>query len=227
MSPLSLASKIAPGAVGLLAGWMLGPKLRAYFDAHVLPDEDEPAKAPKKKKGGMGGGVRSSSPSGLKTLTQAERDAAYGPVTWTEIPGISPEHQVKLNPEALANFVTVMTPLLAPIGVKSVTLHRKVVGPFQTLLQAWKDEGVLGDVLTFAGGANPRLVEGTTTLSNHAYGSAFDINAQWNGRGTTGAEPGTKGSIHRLLPAAERLGWFNGLYFSTTPDPMHFELVKA
>ena len=44
--------------------------------------------------------------------------------------------------------------------------------------------GLLDRILSFGGGFEPCFVRGsTTTLSNHSFGSAFDINVAWNEKG--------------------------------------------
>lgn len=104
-----------------------------------------------------------------------------------------------------------------------VALHAKVAEPMRQLWQAWEDEGLLPLVLTWAGMWVPRFVRGSrTTLSNHAYGSAFDINAPWNGLRRMPALYGKKGSVRALVPIANELGWFWGGHF-TRRDGMHFE----
>ncbi|MBS45974.1 MAG: hypothetical protein CMH83_22930 [Nocardioides sp.] len=69
----------------------------------------------------------------------------------------------------------------------------------------------------YAGCYYPRFIAGTTTLSNHSFGLAFDINVPGNGRGTVG-------EIDRKVVAIFKkwgFGW--GGDWSYT-DPMHFEL---
>lgn len=64
-------------------------------------------------------------------------------------------------------------------------------------------------VLTYAGSFDPRFIRGsTTTLSNHAFGSAFDINAEWNPLGHTPAPKGTEGSVRELVPIAHEYGFY-------------------
>jgi hypothetical protein len=204
---LQLATAAAGAA---FTGWLLSPHVRAWIASPTEPKHDAMTDFPM-----------------LRPLTPSEKASAFGAPSWTPIPGTPPDQAVALDPAWSANLVTVVTPLLVPIGTKRVTLHKKVVDPFLALLQAWKDEGVLDDVLSFDGAFNPRLVRGGNTLSNHALGTAFDVNARWNPLGTQGAAPGEKGSVDRLIPIAARLGWFNGRYYKTRPDPMHFEFVTS
>jgi hypothetical protein len=65
----------------------------------------------------------------------------------------------------------------------------------------------------------PRFIAGTTTLSNHAFGLAFDLNVPENQRGTVGR-------INRQVVAVfERWGFTWGGTWHYT-DPMHFELNR-
>jgi D-alanyl-D-alanine carboxypeptidase len=65
----------------------------------------------------------------------------------------------------------------------------------------------------------PRFIAGTTTLSNHAFGLAFDVNVPENQRGTVGR-------INRQVVAIfEKWGFTWGGVWHWT-DPMHFELNR-
>jgi hypothetical protein len=65
----------------------------------------------------------------------------------------------------------------------------------------------------------PRFIAGTTTLSNHAFGLAFDLNVPENQRGTVG-------QMNRQVVAIfEKWGFtWGGVWHYT--DPMHFELNR-
>jgi hypothetical protein len=82
------------------------------------------------------------------------------------------------------------------------------------------------------GGYNCRLIAGSTSWSVHSWGAAIDTNWErnprgqrhWNGRGSDGED------YYRYLPDVWRgafpgHGFYWGLNFSTTPDPMHFQYV--
>ena len=66
----------------------------------------------------------------------------------------------------------------------------------------------------------PRFIAGTTTLSNHAFGLAFDLNVPENQRGTASA-----GSTARSSRSSQRWGFTWGGTWNWT-DPMHFELNR-
>ena len=85
---------------------------------------------------------------------------------------------------------------------------------------------LLGLVLTWAGSWVPRYIRGSRSrLSNHAWGTAFDINVPWNGLRRTPAFKGQKGSVRELVLIAAKLGFYWGGWF-TRKDGMHFEVSK-
>jgi hypothetical protein len=65
----------------------------------------------------------------------------------------------------------------------------------------------------------PRFIAGTTTLSNHAFGLAFDLNVPENQRGTVGQMD------RQVVAIFEKWGFtWGGVWHYT--DPMHFELNR-
>jgi len=141
------------------------------------------------------------------------------------------------NPEAIVitdgwdktNIVRAEIPQLVGIqgfAGRHASLHVKCADQIKAFFQAVQDEGLLGHVLTWGGSWAPRFVRGSRTyLSNHAYGTAFDINVPWNGLGVTPALKGRRGSVRELVPIAYRFGLYWGGHF-TRQDGMHFEVAK-
>jgi hypothetical protein len=66
-----------------------------------------------------------------------------------------------------------------------------------------------------------------SSLSNHAFGTAFDINADENQLGSQPALPSEPGCVFELVPIAHKFGFYWGGHF-TPPrrDGMHFEIAK-
>lgn len=129
------------------------------------------------------------------------------------------------------NIVRVEIPQLRSVaGAPSsgtVRFHRKAADQLRALWRAWEEAGLLPLVLTWEGSFVPRFVRGSTkVLSNHCYGSAFDINAGWNALGTRPALVGQKGSVRELVPLANEHGFFWGGHFNGRPDGMHFEVAQ-
>ena len=106
-----------------------------------------------------------------------------------------------------------------------VRFHKLAAAQLQALWKEWEDAGLLHLVKTWAGSFVPRFVRGSrSTLSNHAFGTAFDINAAWNGLGRVPAKAGTTGSVRELVAIAHKHGFYWGGHFSR-PDGMHFEVA--
>lgn len=114
----------------------------------------------------------------------------------------------------------------APAGGK-LRLHERAVEPFRKFFAAVDAAGLRDRLLSFGGAWTPRLVRGSrTSLSNHAYGAAIDLNVPWNGLGVMPAYKGKKGSVRELVPIANEFGIYWGGHFSRRADGMHFELAS-
>jgi hypothetical protein len=129
------------------------------------------------------------------------------------------------------NIIQVEIPQLKGIeGAPSngkISFHKLGATQLKNLWQAWEDEGLIHLVKSWAGSWNPRFVRGSRTyLSNHAYGTAFDINAPWNWLGQVPALKGKEGSVRELVPLANQHGFYWGGFFDSRKDGMHFELAK-
>jgi hypothetical protein len=118
-------------------------------------------------------------------------------------------------------------------------VHTKVAPHLTALFDAWAQADLMHLFLTWAGAYSPRYIrdgspgEGAHglkrsrdvgNLSNHAFGSAFDVNAAWNPFKAPSAEPGKTGCVFELVKIANDLGWFWGGHFSGE-DGMHFEFA--
>lgn len=175
--------------------------------------------------------------------TNAERARVFGSFAFVPAPRPGSPESIRITDEwPEENMITVTVPQLAKIpgivhrgrrvgaGPSSgrVQCHRLVAEQLKNLWQAWEDDGLLDRILTWAGLWNPRFIRGGhSILSNHAFGSAFDINAPWNALGATPAALGERGSVVELVAAAHRFGFYWGGHFSSRPDGMHFEAAKG
>ena len=161
-------------------------------------------------------------------LSDADRERVFGVFKWTPAPQPNEPGAIRILGEwVVENITTITIPQLAGIsGTGRVTCHRKAAPTFLRFFAAVEAAGLLSQVLTFDGCWNPRRVRGGESLSNHAWGVDFDINARWNMRGTRGAPKGERGSVVELVPIAVAcgLGWGGNW---TTPDPMHFGALRA
>lgn len=166
-------------------------------------------------------------------ISVVDREKLFGKFAYVATPTTG-------NPEAIRitdgwageNIVGVTVPQLkgvsgAPSSLK-VSFHKKGAGQLVALFAAWEAAGLRDRVLTWAGSWNPRFVRGSrTNLSNHAWGTAFDINVAWNMLGTVPALKGKRGSVRELVQIADQHGFYWGGWFKGRQDGMHFELFQA
>jgi hypothetical protein len=103
----------------------------------------------------------------------------------------------------------------------SVTCNRLMMPQLRAALEEISSSGLADKIHPdeYAGCYYPRFIAGTTTLSNHSFGLALDLNVPGNQRGTAGEIDRTVVSIFK------KWGFAWGGDWSYT-DPMHFEMAK-
>lgn len=121
------------------------------------------------------------------------------------------------------HIVRVRPPQLERFG-KGIWLHKEVTDRFYALISVWEVAGLLHLIQTWNGSYVARRIRGRRSLSSHAWGTAFDINARWNPIGKPPALIGEPGQVRDLALSAAEIGWFWGGWF-TRRDGMHFEAV--
>ncbi len=108
----------------------------------------------------------------------------------------------------------------------SIQFHKKGADQLKGVWNAWEAAGLLDRVKSYEGGYVARFVRGKIgVLSNHAYGSAFDINASTNPLGARPPLLGQPGCVRELVQIANEWGFFWGGHFKDRPDGMHFEIA--
>jgi len=128
------------------------------------------------------------------------------------------------------NIVTVEIPQLAGVfGAPAngkIQFHQKGVDQLKGLFTEIERQGLKDLIISFAGSFYPRMVRGSKTdLSNHSWGTAFDINAPENWLNQQPAPVGKKGSLLKLVPIANSFGFYWGGHYRRRLDGMHFELA--
>lgn len=122
-----------------------------------------------------------------------------------------------------------------------VRCHARAAPVLTALFQKWERDDLLHLVISYEGCFVPRYKRdqappGTgghglkqskdvKELSNHSFGSAFDINFTDNQLRHVPAFCGRRGSTRELVASANALGVFWGGHFGTQ-DGMHFEISK-
>ncbi len=119
-----------------------------------------------------------------------------------------------------ANIRTEQVPILG-----SVTCHKVMLPQLRAALTEVQKNGLADKIHPgeYAGCYYPRFIAGSTSLSNHSFGIALDMNVPGNQRGTSGEMD------RGVVAIFKRWGFGWGGDWNYT-DPMHFEMnaiVKA
>lgn len=161
-------------------------------------------------------------------VSNSDRAVLFGTIKYKSKPLPNNSENIEItNNWDRENIVKVMVPQLIPFkGTATVYFHKKAADQLVKLFKEWETAGLLHKVLTWDGAYNPRFVRGSkTVLSNHAFGTAFDINYSWNKLGAVPALVGQKGCVRELVKIANSNGFYWGGHF-TRKDGMHFEVAK-
>jgi len=156
------------------------------------------------------------------------RERALGHIDWVRTTG----DNIRITNDFANNIIVVNVPQLAKVagGPKdgNVRFHRVAAEQLKRLWAAWEAAGLLPKVLGFAGTFVARTIRNNPkALSNHAYGTAFDINVPWNGLMKVAALVGQQGCVRELVPLANAHGFYWGGHWNYdgkgASDGMHFE----
>ena len=164
-------------------------------------------------------------------LNYADREKMFGKFSYVSSPVFSNPEAITITSNWINNISQTHVPQLSGIPGASraatIPLHVDVAPQVIKLFQTWQDEGLMYLVLSWGGSWVPRFIRGSrTVLSNHAWGTAFDINVNWNPLGAVPALKGETGSVRELVEIAYDHGMYWGGWFSKRPDGMHFEAYK-
>lgn len=136
----------------------------------------------------------------------AGRQAIFGPLKFVPKPGgdFGKESIRITNDFEQSKIISVSVPEL--IGIKGAgnkgkaRFHTLGAAQLQGLWAAWGRKGLLKSILRWDGSFAPRFIRcSTSSLSNHAFGTAFDFNADENPLGAQPARFGANCAQVRLL----------------------------
>jgi hypothetical protein len=141
-------------------------------------------------------------------LTFDQRVKLFGAVTFTRDPQPGNPEAVHINGPWSANLVVVEVPQLQKLGLgQHMRFHKAVAAQFVGMWSDWEAAGLIDRVKSFDGSFAPRFkrfngslqerlaaasVATARNLSNHAFGTAMDINASTN---PLGREPAALGTV--------------------------------
>jgi peptidoglycan hydrolase-like protein with peptidoglycan-binding domain len=170
----------------------------------------------------------------LKALSESSRKRLFGEFLFRPAPTPQSPEAIEILDGWEAQNIQLVTitelkgvPTFGQPNSGRTRFHNKAADQLQALWAAWAKAGLARRILTYDGSFAARFVRGSReTLSNHAFGSAFDVNAQWNGLGRIPALEGSNGSVRELVEIANNHGFFWGGHFKGRPDGMHFEVAR-
>ncbi len=172
-------------------------------------------------------------------ITAAQRQALFGAYEFVPDPSRDRDGIRILGTWEQDNIVTVQIPQLVGRAIRgapangAVRWHRLAVNQLLRLWKAWEEAGLLDRVIIWNGSYSPRFIRGrkddtANSLSNHAFGTAFDINydpaTNLNGLNAIPALVGQRGSVRELAAIARHFGFYWGGHFPRL-DGMHFEVA--
>jgi len=168
----------------------------------------------------------------VKSLAYQDRSKLFGNFSFIASPTAANPEAIKITDDwSKRNISTVELKQLAGLrGAPSsckIQVHKKIEKQIIHLFEEWESACLTQHIKSWGGSWVPRFIRGSrTVLSNHAWGTAFDINVQWNMLGTVPALKGKEGSVRELVETAFRHGFYWGGWFPNRPDGMHFEAYK-
>lgn len=168
----------------------------------------------------------------VKSLAYQDRSKLFGNFSFIASPTESNPEAIKITDDwSKSSITTVELKQLAGLrGAPSnckIQVHKKIEKQIINLFGEWESACLTQHIKTWGGSWVPRFIRGSRTiLSNHAWGTAFDINVQWNMLGTVPALKGKEGSVRELVEMAYNHGFYWGGWFPNRPDGMHFEAYK-
>lgn len=165
-------------------------------------------------------------------LMVSERVRMFGRFSFEPAPTKNNPEGIKLTDDwSKKNITSIQVASLSGLPGSSangtVHIHQAVSKQFLQMFDDWTSAGLSEKILTWGGMWVPRFIRGSrTSLSNHSWGTAFDINVAWNGLGIRPALKDEKGSVRELVDIAYKNGFYWGGWFPSRPDGMHFEAYK-
>jgi hypothetical protein len=170
-------------------------------------------------------------PLGLKNMTAQERIKTFGAFEFESRPTTANPEAIRITDnwvtENIASFDCSQLKKVIKNEHAFVSLNKAVVPNFNKFFEKLEELNLLDRVHSWGGAFVPRFIRGSrSTLSNHSWGTAFDINVQWNMLGSRPALVGMQGSVRELVLIATDCGWYWGGWFEGRPDGMHFEIAK-
>lgn len=164
-------------------------------------------------------------------LKGIQKEQLFGKIEYVAKPTAKNLEAIKItNNFEKDNIIMVVVPQLKKVcGGKyyRMRIHKSIKYQMLQMWKEWEKEGLLDFINSYGGTYIARFIRGSRThLSNHAYGTAMDINMKYNRLGATPALVGKKGSVRLLIMIANKWGFYWGGHYKSRKDGMHLEAYK-
>jgi hypothetical protein len=158
----------------------------------------------------------------LRPLNYQERDKLFGRIVWKPAATKkNPERIIVTNNWNAKHLEKRNIPQLKRLAKMkpqggfpksgNVFVNKVICDSIVELFGAIDEAGKLPQLISYGGLFAQRLCRGSeTTLSNHAYATAVDLNVWWNMIGKRPALMGMKGCLREIVPIMAELGWWWG-----------------
>lgn len=166
-------------------------------------------------------------PRPLRAMSEATKDRVFGKFRYEAAPTEDNPEAIRILGDWKKEHIVMVTLDKAHGQTERMPVHKVIAQQLMAAVAEIKRLGLIDRIRDYNGAMVERFVRGSTkTLSNHARGTAIDINKDWNKLGRVPAPIGAEGSVLELVPVFNRHGFAWGGHFDRI-DPMHFEVAEV
>jgi len=164
----------------------------------------------------------------FQALSSSDRVKLFGKFKYIASPTDDSPESIKITDNwASENIISVNIPQLSHLNHSHVQFHKLCSGQLQAFFEELETNNLLDKIITWNGSWVPRFKRGSRIdLSNHSWGTAFDINVKWNMLGQIPALMDKEGCVREIVEIANKHGFYWGGHFISRKDGMHFEIAK-
>lgn len=208
-------------ADGVVGSQTYGKALMLGFDVTIIEEDEKYFKF---------SSAYPNKPNFKPLRNNKQREELFGKFEFITTPTSRNPEKIKITDGwNLQNIVKVDLPTLTKAThgkYNSMWFHKLAKDQLEAFFNEIDKQDLSNRILSYSGAYYPRYVRGSrTNLSNHSWGTAFDINVPYNRLGRTPALIGQTGCVRELAEIGVEFGFYWGGWFCRM-DGMHFEVAK-
>lgn len=176
-------------------------------------------------------------PPGASPLSYADKIKLFGVFRYEPAPTANDPDAIRiLDNWAPNNLIFVKIPQLVKVPHRApangrILVNKKIAYQLQQAFEEIESAGLLSKIVSFDGAAVTRFIRGLAAkgvLSNHSWGTAIDLNADFNKFHQRPALVGSLGSVREIVMIMYKWGfyWLGWGSDEKKLDGMHFEAYK-